>query len=197
MFYYIKGLLTEKTVSCAIIDAGGVGYELSIPISTYHKLPEINNEAKLYTYLYVREDIFRVYGFYTKEEKQLFLLLLSISGLGPKTSLSILSGMGIGDFKRAILDEDIVSLTKIPGIGKKTAERIFVEMKSKVDAIVLTDLVETSNLGVSTFEHEAVLALMSLGYSPNQAKQSYREATKGQNISSLEVILKRCLLVIK
>ena len=132
MFAYIKGVLESKTQDKAVVDVGGVGYLLFIPYSTYQSLPEINEIVKLNTYLAVREDSMTLFGFYSKEEMRIFELLISVSGIGPKLAIGVLSDITAADFSVAVITDDVNRLTKISGIGKKTAQRIIIELKDKM-----------------------------------------------------------------
>jgi len=132
MFDYIKGALAEKTIGQAVIEAGGVGYLLVIPLSTYQELPPENRDVKLYTHHYVREDMQRLYGFYTKREREIFEQLIGVSKIGPKTAISILSGVSTDDLITCVNQSDASRLRKIPGVGDKTAQRLVMELKGKL-----------------------------------------------------------------
>jgi holliday junction DNA helicase RuvA len=195
MFNYLSGILINKDVSFAIVDINGVGYELVIPLSTFHILPDINEKVKLFTYLYVREDVLRLYGFISKEEEEFFKLLISISGLGPKVGLSILSAVKVSEFKRAIFDEDIKFITKIPGIGKKSAERIVLELKSKIkDLFVPENDLKISSVVNNVAADDVIRALISLGYKQSQAKEALEKVIDSKNISGIKVeeLIKMC-----
>ncbi len=200
MYSYLQGKLVEKTVTKAIIDINGIGYELVIPLSTYHALPEVGAVVKLNTYLYVREEILRLYGFVTRDEKDFFELINSVSGFGPKVSISILSHINISDFKRAILEDDIAILTQVPGIGKKSAERLLLELKSKVDTVLPIEGQVKSVKGkdANRLAEDIILALISLGYNQAQAKKSFQRVATEGDVSGvgLEELIKRCLTVI-
>jgi Holliday junction DNA helicase RuvA len=132
MFDYIKGTLAEKTIGQAVIEAGGVGYLLVIPLSTYQELPAENRDVKLYTHHYVREDMQRLYGFYSKREREVFEQLIGVSKIGPKTAVSILSGVSTDDLITCVNQSDASRLRKIPGVGDKTAQRLVMELKGKL-----------------------------------------------------------------
>ena len=196
MYNYLQGILAEKDMNFIVVDVNGVGYELTIALSTFHQLPDIGNEVRIYAYLYVREDILKNYGFLTKEEKRFFMLLISISGLGPKVALSILSSVNIPDFKQAILEENIGFITKIPGIGKKSAERIILEIKSKLKELPdikttgLSQTVKSSNL-----DEDVVFALVGLGYKQSEAKDAFSRLSQAEDVSNfnLEEMIRKCL----
>ena len=132
MIALITGRLAQKEPTQIIIDVGGVGYELTIPLSTFYELGDPGTEVTLRVHTHVREDALQLFGFRTEAEKRLFLLLTSVGGIGPKLAVTILSGMGTGDLVRALTSSDLARLVGIPGVGKKTAERMLVELKDKV-----------------------------------------------------------------
>ncbi len=178
MFAYISGKLFQKEPTSVIIDVNGIGYQINIPLSTYSALPATGQNAKLLTYYHVREDIQALYGFATSEEKELFLLLISVSGIGPKMAMTILSGTSPEQFRRRILDGDVESLTLIPGIGLKTARRIIVELGEKMGQTseVVSGELATVTLGATG--EEALRALISLGYRRAEALNALRKAVK-------------------
>ncbi|HQO73469.1 MAG: Holliday junction ATP-dependent DNA helicase RuvA [Candidatus Marinimicrobia bacterium ADurb.Bin030] len=178
MFAYISGKLFQKEPTSVIIDVNGIGYQINIPLSTYSALPATGQNAKLLTYYHVREDIQALYGFATPEEKELFLLLISVSGIGPKMAMTILSGTSPEQFRRRILDGDVESLTLIPGIGLKTARRIIVELGEKMGQTseVVSGELATVTLGATG--EEALRALISLGYRRAEALNALRKAVK-------------------
>ncbi len=132
MIAHLKGVLAEKAAGRVVVDVSGVGYEVLIPYSTYYELGEDGDTVSLHIYTHVKEDAFSLYGFSTSKEKRLFTQLIQISGIGPKLGVAILSGMPVGEFVEAVTDKNVVKLNEIPGVGKKTAERLVLEMKDKV-----------------------------------------------------------------
>jgi len=164
---YIEGKLSVKTPALVVIDVGGVGYEMHISLTTYNQIGKIGEKSKIFTHLYVREDKLELYGFATEDEKVFFKTLISISGIGPSVAIRILSAIKADRFKAAVIDEDVGILTTIPGIGKKTAQRIIVELKDKIG--VLTDKEKSYLIGKDPEEHavinDSISALVSLGYS--------------------------------
>lgn len=176
MISYIKGILDHKEPGIAVIDVNGVGYEIFIPLSTYQKLPAIGNLTKLYTHHHVREDAISLYGFISTDEKETFELLMSISGIGAKVALSILSSVTVDDFRRAVAQGDMKSLTQIPGIGKKSAERMLLELKDKIGRIKIDEdairLIESGSIG------DAVSALINLGISQTIAEYAVYKAER-------------------
>ena len=163
------GLIKEKTPSVILLEVNGIGYEISIPLSTSFQLPKVGESAFLLTHLVVREDQHSLYGFATEEERKLFRALIKISGVGAKLAITILSGTNVTGFIQSVVNEDIDALVHLPGIGKKTAERLVVEMKDKISEI--SD--EQHNLqdsGVNSAVAEAINALVNLGYKTKDAK---------------------------
>ena len=163
------GLIKEKTPSAILLEVNGIGYEISIPLSTSFQLPKVGESAFLLTHLVVREDQHSLYGFATEEERKLFRALIKISGVGAKLAITILSGTNVTGFIQSVVNEDIDALVHLPGIGKKTAERLVVEMKDKISEI--SD--EQQNLqdsGIYSAVAEAINALVILGYKTKDAK---------------------------
>lgn len=176
MYAYLKGMVERKTRAGIELDVNGVGYLVMVPLSTYSKLPGSGEgPVKLFTHMHVREDAIDLYGFLTLEEKQLFELLLSVTGVGPKVALAALSGLTPNKFRRAIMENDVAVLSGISGIGKKTAQRIILEVKSKLGeeteiAMVLGEDEETLRGG------DVVRALVSLGCTLPQARNAVKKA---------------------
>ncbi|RMF67786.1 MAG: Holliday junction branch migration protein RuvA, partial [Calditrichaeota bacterium] len=173
MIARLMGVVLEKTPTRAVLDVNGVGYELSIPVSTFEKLNEIGQTATLLTHLHVREDAMQLFGFATDQEKGLFSNLVSVSGVGPKLALAILSGRNVDELKRLIVTGDVDALTRISGVGKKTAQRLVMELREKLEketgyaAVPLP----AGGEGASQKLAEAVLALVSLGYNKGTAER--------------------------
>ena len=171
MFAYLKGILAFKNNETAIVDVGGVGYNIQISYSTYQLLPDIDKEVKLYTYMAVREDNVALFGFFSNEEKRVFEQLILVSGIGPKLAIGVLSDITPTDFSLAVITDDVNRLTKISGIGKKTAQRIIIELKDKMKNEDIKTTSEAPVLrGVINNEiEEAISALQVLGYSNKDA----------------------------
>ena len=165
------GLIKEKKPSLLLLEVNGVGYEIHVPLSTSFQLPKNGESAYLLTHLVVREDQHTLYGFATEEERKLFRTLIKISGVGAKMALTILSGINVNGFVQSVINEDIDTLVHLPGIGKKTAERLIVEMKDRIDGI--TDNLESSPSTTSetSIAVEARNALVNLGYKNSEAKK--------------------------
>lgn len=178
----ITGELVESAFTEILIDANGVGYLINIPMSTYDTLPSEGKKVSVFTYLHVREDSLDLYGFATKEEKQLFLMLLSVSGVGPKVALNILSSMSVQNFCAAVANGEAKVISKMKGLGPKTAERLILELKNKVTAIV-----PETQFGIKTSEgkaksiEEAALALAQLGFKHDQAATAVRKVADDLN----------------
>lgn len=179
MFEYLQGTLIEKGPMRAVIDVHGVGYEVRIPVSTFSKLPVLGAPVQLLTHYVVREDAQLLYGFAAAEERELFRLLISISGIGPKLGITILSGMTLQELKQAIVQGDIPSLTAIPGIGKKTAERVVIELREKISAEEITGGPRAINLSQDdAILNDSLAALFELGYKKKDAQGALARAAK-------------------
>ena len=175
----ITGVLLEKDNQMALIDVGGVGYEVEVPLNTFFKLPQPGDTLTLYTHFVVREDAQLLYGFMEKVERALFRVLIRINGVGPKMAIAMLSGMEVSEFISCVQRDDVNALVKMPGVGKKTAERLIIELKDKV-----SDWQEPVNMGASATVskgsslEEAENALISLGYKPQEASRAVIAAAK-------------------
>lgn len=175
----LRGVIIEKQPPELVVDVQGVGYELSAPMSTFFNLPAVNDEVTLYTHMVVREDAQLLYGFATERERLLFRSLLKVNGVGAKLALTILSGSDVDTFARSVQDGDTASLTRLPGVGKKTAERLIVEMRDRLkevsSAMGLQDIVvDSASAPAGGAKNEAVEALMALGYKPAEADKMLR-----------------------
>jgi len=193
MFEYIKGSLIRKSTNEAVIDINGIGYSLEISLSTFEHLPELHQECHLWTYLYVREDAQRLYGFADETERELFLDLISVSGIGPKVGIGILSGGTVSEVKESILNEDVSALKRFPGIGSKTAKRIILELRetlaSERESIDIAGGSKTGSL-----QKEATLALESLGYNRTQSEKAVRAVLEDDDsVSTVEALIKAAL----
>ncbi len=176
MITFLDGELIEKEPARLVLNVGGVGYELFIPLSSYDKLPPQGTRCKILTWLCIRDDAHTLYGFATDSERKFFLLLMSVSGIGPKTALGALSGMSVREMKSAIVSNDTKRISTISGIGKKTAERIVVELKDKIsDGEALEVLAGGSQTPDDLRARDAILALISLGYKQADAQTVIRK----------------------
>jgi Holliday junction DNA helicase RuvA len=196
MISFLRGTVIEVLPMRLIIEAGGIGYDVHIPLSTYDRLPQPGAEAKILTHLVVREDAHILYGFATPEERDLFLLLVNnVSGVGPKLALAILNGITPVIFRGLVVAGDIASLSKIKGVGKKTAERIIVELRDKVGVSAAWEAASAQQ-GLSPDEqhvNDAVLALISLGYKQAEAHKTVRAIRDAQPRATLEELVKEAL----
>jgi Holliday junction DNA helicase RuvA len=171
MFEYFRGKLVSSTPTKAVIDIGGIGYAIQISLKTFQKLPQIGSEVFLYVAPIIREDEHTLCGFLTIEEKNLFHQLTSVSGVGPKTAVGILGHVDVTDFQLAVLQGNAALLSKIPGIGKKTAERLVMELKDKFQGIARTELNSNISLSNGSIVSDAISALINLGYHPLDAQK--------------------------
>src|SRR6266403_1907930 len=178
MITFLNGTLSSALPTQAIVDVGGVGYEVFIPLSSYDKLPAAGQPVRILTHLHVREDAHILYGFMTAPERDLFrLLVINVSGIGPKLALAVLSGMSVNNFKSAVVNADITAISKISGLGKKTAERIVLELKDKLGVAAAWEAASAMHAPAPEEEraNEAVLALIALGYKQIDAHKAVRE----------------------
>jgi Holliday junction DNA helicase RuvA len=192
MIAHIRGLLVNKNPTTIVIEAGGVGFFVRIPLSSYRALGEVGEQIKVLCYLHSREDSLQLYGFATEQEKELFQLLISVSGIGPRTAQGILSGISVVDFQKALLNHDLVSLTSAPGVGRKTAERLILELKDKVGEVQI-DKETIPVFGSSSSGEESVLALVSLGYNRSKAQQLVQRVIQETDAKTVEDIIVQAL----
>jgi len=192
MYRYLEGKLSAKEATLVVIDVGGIGFEIFIPLSTYHSLPQIGERVRLLTHFNVREDLHQLFGFLTEEERDLFRLLLTVSGIGPKVSLTVLSGIGIQELKDAIVNERIEILTAISGIGRKTAERMIVELREKMvlDEKFKKKKTPVSEETSSELYSTGLAALTQLGYKKQEAQDAIRKVMtrKGKQVSLEDLV---------
>ncbi|MFY9270439.1 MAG: Holliday junction branch migration protein RuvA [Candidatus Manganitrophaceae bacterium] len=186
MIAMVTGTLVSKGPTGLVVETQGIGYHLFIPFSTFYRLPEIKEAVSLHAYLHVREDALQLYGFLTLMEKELFLLFLGINGVGPKLALSLLSGMEVSELIHALRQGSVERLRAIPGVGPKTAARLVLELKEKVNALVSTDLPTSvpEPSGLDKTKEDALSALINLGYSRNEAKRAIDATSDGEAASS-------------
>jgi len=186
MIGLLRGVILEKLPPEILLDVGGVGYEIQLPMTSFYQLPDIQQEVVLYTHFVVREDAQLLFGFTDRQERSLFRILIKANGVGPKLACTILSGMSARQFMQAVMHEDISALMKMPGVGKKTAERLVVELKDKLKDIEapianygkssLQGRIETAPIlaPTATAKDEAISALVALGYKRLQAESAIR-----------------------
>ena len=183
----IHGILLQKEPPAMLVDVGGIGYELEAPMTTFYDLPSTGSEVTLYTHLVVREDAHLLFGFSRASQRSLFRSLLKVNGIGPRVALAILSGMNENEFALCVSNEDIARITKVPGIGKKTAERLIVEMRDKVEAGDVVLRAGSSAALPTDPASEAVSALMALGYKGNEASRLVRNVS-GDDLTTEDII---------
>ncbi len=188
----VPGRITAKTPPQLMVDVGGLGYELEAPMSTFFHLPAVGDEVSLLTHLVVREDAHVLYAFATESERRLFRNLIKVSGVGPKIALALLSGISVEAFSRCVVNEDITALTRVPGIGRKTAERLVIEMRDRLgDPQALAGAAPVSVPVSANPESEAYGALIALGYRPAEATRLLKAVGAGTH--STEELIRRAL----
>ena len=192
MIGQLRGRLAEKRPNQVLVDVGGVGYLVLVPLSTYAALGELHTEVTLLIHTHVREDALALYGFVSAREKHFFEMLLSASGVGPSLALKILSGMTVEELVPAIRTSDLARLTKIPGVGRKTAERMVVELKDKLDAVVVEAEKPAAAASAAGIEADVISALVNLGYDGRAAENAVNEA-QGESGGSFEKLLRATL----
>lgn len=194
MYSYLKGVLSEKYPTIIVVDCNGVGYELFIPLSTYDKLPESGKEVKILVhYSFNESDGVRLFGFYSDEEKLLFRQLINISKVGPKLALSVLSGLSVADLIHAVQIGDVNLITTIHGIGKKSAERLIIELKDKVGDITTISLAGDYPGTDTELIQDAEIALLTLGYKRYDARKIISKLMKENDFSTSEEITKAAI----
>lgn len=176
----ISGILLEKNPPQVVVDVAGVGYEIDVPMSTFYNLPKTGEKAHLFTHLVVREDAHLLYGFGTEAERTTFRQLLKVSGVGPKVALAVLSGMSVNDLAEAVVTQESGRLTKVPGIGKKTAERLLLELKDKLKVDVR---IAVGGGDAPTANADVLNALLSLGYNEKEALFAVKQLGKEVGVS--------------
>src|SRR5246500_2825023 len=191
MIGQLRGRLTDKRPNQVLVDVGGVGYLVQVPLSTFASLGELHTEVTLLIHTHVREDAFSLYGFLSSREKHFFEMLLSASGVGPSLALKILSGMSVEELVPAIRGGDLARLTRIPGVGRKTAERMVVELKDKLEAVTIAE--EKQPASKAGVEADVVSALTNLGYDGRQAESAVAEGKRAAGTASFEKLLKAAL----
>ncbi|MDI6782309.1 MAG: Holliday junction branch migration protein RuvA [bacterium] len=192
----LSGKLIKKLPTYVLIDVNGVGYGVNIPLSTYHQLLQVNDNVSLFTHLVVREDGLLLYGFSTTDEKRIFLALISVSGIGARTALAVLSSLSVEEFEHAVIREDVKRLTGVAGVGKKSAQRIILELKEKFSAQATSSPLPAS-LPEEDIKEDAILALVSLGYKKAAAQMAVQKAAATQsNTSGIEDLIKAALRIL-
>jgi holliday junction DNA helicase RuvA len=196
MINRLHGILIEKQAPLLVLNVNGIGYEILAPMTTFYKLPDLNKEITLYTQLIVREDSQTLYGFINQEEKKLFQLLIKANGVGPKLALTILSGIAPEVFVQSVIDNDVSTLIKLPGIGRKTAERLIVDLRDSLkewrdEHVSMSGFIQNSS---SNAVKDAISALIALGYKPQDAQNAVNAYKDDSSLTSeglIRLALKR------
>jgi Holliday junction DNA helicase RuvA len=195
MIALLRGVLVEKHPNQAVVDAGGVGYELHIPITTYARLPDAGAEVRLRVYTHVREDTLALYGFLSLDEKNLFEKLIAVSGIGPSLAIKVLSGLVAVELIAAIRKGEVERLVRIPGVGKKTAERMVLELRDKLPASAGESAAPAPSL--NEVEQDVLSALLNLGCARPAAEQAVRKAKAGGAPGEFELLFRRALELVR
>lgn len=197
MIGQVFGTILEKQPPQLVVNVNGLGYEIDAPMSTFYQLPDVGQEVKLFTHFVVREDAQQLYGFFTRDERMLFRTLLKVNGVGPRMALTVLSSAAPEEFVRWVMDNDTVSLVRLPGVGKKTAERLVIEMRDKLSDWYKADLPEGATLIKSDKTvrqcslQDAIAALVALGYKQPEANRTVTRVDDGRATS--EELIRRAL----
>lgn len=202
MIAYLRGAVLEKSGGTVIVLAGGVGYEVTVPVSTYSALPDAGQEVNLRIYTKVSEDAISLYGFLTSTEKRAFEKLISVSGIGPSLAVKVLSGIAVESLVACLRGGDVASLTRVPGIGKKTAERMIVELKDKMDDLpsaqgVVARKESGPSANFSPLEHDVLSALVNLGSNAAAAEQAVAKAKTTVTSANFEELFRKSLELIR
>ncbi|MCU1265386.1 MAG: ruvA [Acidobacteria bacterium] len=201
MIAHLSGTLLSRQATSVILDVGGVGYEVTIPLSTFYELEELGSKVQLRIYTHVREDALQLYGFKTARERELFMRLISVSGIGPKLGITLLSGMSADEMIASIRNNNLARLTLIPGVGRKTAERLVIELRDKIATLALPEPEDLTGSqagkGAAPSEDfvrsDALSALVNLGYQRSAAEKAITAALDEGGEISVETILRRAL----
>jgi Holliday junction DNA helicase RuvA len=189
---YLTGKIISKKPTKILLDVNGVGYSVNISISTFEKLPDLNESTSLYIYTSVKEDAIDLYGFSIPAEKEMFELLISVSGIGPKLAQSLLSGIQVDELKYAIDEGNLSRITAVPGIGRKTAERLLVELRDKMDKLTETSIPAGAG-APSSVRSDAIAALVNLGYNIKTAEKVVRNIINSKTSVTIEDVIKEAL----
>lgn len=198
MIAYLSGTILEKTAGTVIVDVGGVGYDVTIPLSTFYELGEVGSEVSLRIYTYVREDALQLFGFKTARERELYLKLISVQGVGAKSGITMLSGMNADEIIAAIRTDDLAKLTAIPGVGRKTAERLVIELRDKVGELSHSTAAgshQSTSAGSAGEEvlDDALSALTNLGYKKDAGEKALQQAIKDGTELNVQKLLRAAL----
>ena len=198
MIAFLSGKLQEKSANSVIVDVGGVGYEVAIPLSTFYEIGEVGETVELRVYTNVREDAIQLFGFKTQREKDLYLKLISVQGVGAKSGITMLSGMSADEIVAALRTENLAKLTSIPGVGRKTAERLVVELRDKVGELSAgvsagTSVSAVASVGSEGIYDDALSALVNLGYQKNAAEKALQQAKQDGVEANVQKLLRAAL----
>lgn len=196
MIAYLRGKLLEKNANAVIIETAGVGYEVWVPLSTFYEIGDVGTEAELRIHTHVREDAIQLFGFRTEREKEVFLLLNSVQGIGPRSAIAMLSGMNTDEFAAAVRSNDLGRLTAIPGIGRKTAERLVVELRDKLPDIGAAAVAASGGAAAGSAFDDALSALVNLGYQRSAAEKALDKAAAEGTEQSVQKLLRRSLQIL-
>jgi len=201
MIAFLRGVLLEKHPNQVIVETGGVGYDVQIPVSTFSALPDAGGEVRLRVYTHVREDALSLYGFLTAEEKAIFEKLITVSGIGPTLAIKVLSGLNTADLVTAIRNSQVDQLVRIPGVGKKTAERMVLELKDKLDAVGMPAAASAAAArpapALSAVEQDVLSALINLGCNRAAAEGAVRKAKSAGIADDFEPLFRRSLELVR
>jgi Holliday junction DNA helicase RuvA len=193
---YLRGKIFEKHPNLLVVDVGGVGYALTIPVSTFSRLPVVGDETSLHVHTHVREDVLSLFGFLTKDEREIFENLISVNGVGPKLAVTVLSGLATDVLLTAIRSGDVKTLTKIPGVGRKTGERIILELREKLGA--LADVTEGDTPSKTTgLENDVISAMVNLGCSADAAGAAVKKAQQEGIGDEFEPLFRKALSLVR
>lgn len=198
MIAFLSGKVLEKSANSIIVDVAGVGYDVTIPLSTFYEVGDVGSEVSLRIYTHVREDAIQLFGFKTVRERDLYLRLISVQGIGARSGISLLSGMNADEIILAIRTDDLARLTSIPGVGKKTAERLVIELRDKIGELSSTSetMPGASSIPADSIFEDALSALVNLGYQRNAAEKALKQAA-GEGIEmSVQKLLRRGLQIL-
>jgi Holliday junction DNA helicase RuvA len=197
MISHLRGALLEKHPNAVVVDVHGVGYEVTIPVSVYSSLPAQGAEVALHIYTHVREDALVLFGFVTAADKALFEKLISVSGIGPKLAVTALSGLAASDLIAAIRDGAVDQLVKIPGVGKKTAERMVLELRDKLDAIGVPARAPAAQSSFNAIEEDTISALMNFGSARAAAEAAVTKARAAEGAQDFDALFRRALKLVR
>ena len=193
MISRLTGILASKRAPQILIDCHGVGYEADVSMTTYYQLPEVGEKISIWTHLLIKDDAHNLVGFTTEQERRLFRQLIRINGVGPKMALTILSGIDEAQFALCVNNNDVAMLTRLPGVGKKTAERLIIEMRDKLDHVVPADSAALVSAAGQSITGEAVEALLALGYKSADAEKMIQRAQQAGNHASASELIRSAL----